>query len=150
MKVEEWGYLQKIIIISIGLPGPTRRGPWDGSVHLVLISIGLPGPLQDCPWDGSVHLVLTVFIRFRLNFKPSESSDDVLFLLYANFRERVLLRNSILSHGNRGAEERDVSYFPFRQGKCFQMLILCEADMFKVCPTFFLGIRRLFRHTPPI
>lgn len=76
------------------------------------------------------------FSRFTINLQEGTYPDcnvglhlDVRFHFGSD--TNVVVRNH-RSGGNWGPEERDVPYFPFAPNASFEMLILCDANCFKV------------------
>ncbi|XP_068609661.1 galectin-8-like [Brachionichthys hirsutus] len=74
--------------------------------------------------------------RFCVDLRDSR---DIALHLNPRLKDRVLVRNSFLS-GCWGPEERTLSSFPFATAQYFEIIILCEAEKFRVAVN---GVHRL-------
>ncbi|XP_034555971.1 galectin-8 [Notolabrus celidotus] len=68
--------------------------------------------------------------RFSVNLRASDSSDIALHL-NPRLKKGVFVRNSFHSEC-WGPEETKLDSFPFRAGEYFEMIILCDSQLFKV------------------
>ncbi|XP_047429494.1 galectin-8-like [Mugil cephalus] len=67
---------------------------------------------------------------FSVNLRVSGSGDIALHL-NPRLKKRVFVRNSFLSE-SWGLEERELGPFPFAPGQYFEMIVLCESQVFRV------------------
>ncbi|NXI45341.1 LEG8 protein, partial [Galbula dea] len=98
---------------------------------------------QVVPYVGKLDTALrpgcTVAIRGEVNKKPKsfainlKSSDSKEIALHLNPRvkNQVFVRNSYL-HDSWGEEEKEIANFPFSPGMYFELIIFCDAHLFKV------------------
>ncbi|KFQ76108.1 Galectin-8 [Phaethon lepturus] len=99
--------------------------------------------LQGLPYIGKLDTALrpgcTVAIKgevnknpksFAINLKSSDSKDIALHL-NPRMKNKVFVRNSYL-HDSWGEEEKEVASFPFSPGMYFELIIFCDAHLFKV------------------
>ncbi|KAI4893641.1 hypothetical protein NFI96_001089 [Prochilodus magdalenae] len=66
--------------------------------------------------------------RFSINFYKG---DDIAFHFNPRFNEEVIVRNS-KSGGVWQNEEKELSFFPFKPGKPFEITIICTSSKFSV------------------
>ncbi|KFP20361.1 Galectin-8 [Egretta garzetta] len=98
---------------------------------------------QEVPYvgklDTALHPGCTVAIKgevnknsksFAINLKSSDSKDIALHL-NLRVKNKVFVRNSYL-HDSWGEEEKEVANFPFSPGMYFELIIFCDAHLFKV------------------
>jgi len=79
---------------------------------------------------GMTERVVNV-CRFAVNLRHQQQGGDIAFHFNPRIKERVVVRNSLLS-SSWGQEERNQPSFPFQAGQQFTMIILCEPTEFKV------------------
>ncbi|XP_063803456.1 galectin-related protein A-like isoform X2 [Pseudophryne corroboree] len=62
---------------------------------------------------------------------PTDTDEDVAFLLTVNFQDKSIVRNAKFA-GTWGAEENKIQFFPFTAGDNFKMEIVCEHQQMRV------------------
>lgn len=78
--------------------------------------------------------VTQIFYSFAINLQCGPNTnprDDLALHINARMHERALVRNSLLS-GVWGIEERQGPMFPFVPGQGFEIVILADAQHYKV------------------
>ncbi|XP_078518122.1 galectin-related protein-like [Lissotriton helveticus] len=62
---------------------------------------------------------------------PTDPKADIALQLTVNFQERSIVRNAKIAE-EWGAEEKNITYFPFTGGENFKIEILCEHQQIRV------------------
>ncbi|XP_068198875.1 galectin-8-like [Antennarius striatus] len=135
VKVDAVGVVQSAGLVSPATP-PTNQNP---EMNPIVSSSGdLSIPFRgDLEKGLSVGRSITIkgntrkkTDRFCVNLCDS-SSGDIAFHLNPRLKDGVLVRNSLLSEC-WGPEERALGPFPFAPDQYFEIIILCEAQQFRV------------------
>ena len=75
-----------------------------------------------------------LFFSFAINLQCGPNTnprDDLALHINARIQERAVVRNSLIG-GHWGQEERQGSVFPFIPGQGFEVLVLADAQNYKV------------------